>query len=493
MKIKLLPQSISGRLLLCSIVILCMVQVVSLLSFYLDSLDKNDRFIKRMATMRIAGVINTIDKLSPLNYQDYLVSQHHPGLFFFISERPIFQAQPKKINQSSPTSQAVSPLYSKALEQEIVTDIKAELANNKRELSLNFSLSDEQKIAATTGCLELRPLVKPNRLPKKCNRLTQALDKNIVAYAGTVDILDGRYLNFISFQGPHSPLHLGYFCVCMVLLLTLIGSAALYAIIKINVKPLNKLTKQTAILSQNYKSAPLKEEGAQEIQNLIRSFNSMQKKLADFISDRTRILAAISHDLKTPLTSMALRAEFLPDSEDKTKLIKNIETMTSMVKATLQFAKSDEQNKVASPLDLNKFLATICAEYNDNGAQVTFNASGTLTAAQNFLCVKMEMHRIIQNLVDNALTYGTEVKMELTGDEHETIIMISDNGPGIPEKQIEDVFAPFMRLDKARNTTDGHAGLGLAIVRNLVLKQGGTIKLKNITPHGLKATITYSR
>lgn len=471
----LIPQSIGSRLLFSLIFVLCIVQIISLLAFYLDSYQANNRFAERMSTLRIAGVINAFDKISPLNYEDYLVSQHHQGLFFYLSDKAVFTNNSNISNLS------------------VVHQIKEELSNENHHIEIKSSMTDDEKKLTTTGCLELRPLANPHRLSKRCKRLTEALDKHVVSYVGSVKTPNNRYLNFICFKAPNPPLHLGKMCIITVITLTILGTFAIYTFIKITIKPLNKLTEQTDKLSQNYKNEPLIEEGATEILNLIRSFNRMQKKITDFISDRTRILASISHDLKTPLTSMALRAEFLPESEDKDKLIKNIETMSTMVKATLQFARSEQIGTTIVPINLNAFINDVVKEYIDNGKEITYRAIGPNININKFMCSPIDMHRILQNLIDNALTYGKKAHITLEEQNNQTKITIADEGRGIPIDKLESVFAPFMRLDSARNTTEGHSGLGLAIVRNMILKQGGSIQLTNIKPHGLAAIITYLR
>ena len=219
--------------------------------------------------------------------------------------------------------------------------------------------------------------------------------------------------------------------------------------------------------------------------------NRMQERITTFIQDRTRILAAISHDLKTPLTSIVLRAEMLPDCEDKNKLIDTVSNMSKMVRATLDFARSEENREECRELRLSSLVESIASDYQDNGHDVSFTEESAFKNANTFLCRPTEMHRILQNLIDNSLCYGTQVKVRLQENSDAIRLMVEDNGPGIPEDQQENVFKPFMRLDKARATDDAHVGLGLSIVRNLVLKQGGSIDIENIKPHGLRIAITY--
>jgi signal transduction histidine kinase len=278
----------------------------------------------------------------------------------------------------------------------------------------------------------------------------------------------------------------------LIIITTLLGTLLFYLLILGITSPLNKLTKQTNILSRNYKSPPLPIEGPEEIQELMKSFNRMQESLSSFITERTRILASISHDLKTPLTSIMLRAQFLPDCEDKTKLIKTIETMSKMIKATLSFIKSEEEVHEVKYENLPNIIKEICTNYQDNNQPVTFLIGNNYNKANNFLCNQLDMHRILQNLIDNALTYGEKANIQLHETEHNIQIDIIDEGNGIPKDQIEKVLSPYYRLDKARDTSEAHTGLGLAIVRNIIIRQGGILKFENLTPKGLKVTIVYT-
>ena len=168
-------------------------------------------------------------------------------------------------------------------------------------------------------------------------------------------------------------------------------------------QPLHTLTKQVNRLSHDYESKPLPVTGPEEIKDLLESFNRMQERITTFIQDRTRILAAISHDLKTPLTSIVLRAEMLPDCEDKNKLIDTVSNMSKMVRATLDFARSEENREECRELRLSSLLESIASDYQDNGHDVSFAEESVFKNANTFLCRPTEMHRILQNLIDNSL------------------------------------------------------------------------------------------
>lgn len=317
------------------------------------------------------------------------------------------------------------------------------------------------------------------------------LDTQVSLY-GSIKLKSGYYFTFACYENNTLIPHLSSLTVLAISFATIIGTLLFFLLFTELTRPLKLLMRQAEKLSSDYKTPPLETKGPKEIQDLQRSFNRMQEHLASFIDDRTRILASISHDLKTPLTSLRLRTEFLEENEDTVKLRETIDTMTEMVKATLLFARGDENTDESREIHLPSLLESICNNYTDAGRDISYEESGKFKRVNNFFCSSMDIHRILQNLIDNAFQYGTKVRVRLEETNEQISISVCDNGPGIPEEKLDEVFAPFMRLDEARNTQEGHVGLGLSIVRNIILKQGGKIHLQNAHPHGLEAVITYT-
>ena len=197
------------------------------------------------------------------------------------------------------------------------------------------------------------------------------------------------------------------------------------------------------------------------------------------------MLAAISHDLRTPLTSLRLRCEFLPDGEDKQRLQQTLDTMEEMLKATLAFARDDQAAETSRSVDLVSLLQSLCDDYQDSGQPVTCQSEGQLA----YICRPALLRRVLQNLIDNALTYAGSAEVNLVRGEDSLQILVRDHGPGIPEADLEQVFQPFVRLDSSRNTEGGSVGLGLAIARTLIHRHGGELTLSNHPQGGLEARI----
>ena len=197
------------------------------------------------------------------------------------------------------------------------------------------------------------------------------------------------------------------------------------------------------------------------------------------------MLAAISHDLRTPLTSLRLRCEFLPDGDDRERMLQTLAQMESMLHATLSFARDEHQGEPSRQVDLVSLLHSLCDDYEDNGQPVVCLAEGKRV----YQCRPEVLRRVLQNLISNALKYAGDAEVSLEETTSSVLIRVRDHGTGIPEEQLESVFKPFYRLDEARNTEDGSVGLGLSIARTLIHQHGGELRLKNMPDGGLQAEI----
>jgi signal transduction histidine kinase len=211
----------------------------------------------------------------------------------------------------------------------------------------------------------------------------------------------------------------------------------------------------------------------------------MQERLRRFVGDRTRMLAAIGHDLRTPITSLKLRAELLDDEEARTKMLATLDEMQRMSEATLAFARDDAATEPTRVVDLAALLDSIADDLAEMGKPVTFIESPRLP----YPCRPTALKRAVANLVENAIQYGERARVSLESRSVGPVIVVDDDGPGIPEERLDDVFKPFVRLEESRNRATGGAGLGLSIARSIVLSHGGDLVLANRKGGGLRAEI----
>ncbi len=250
-------------------------------------------------------------------------------------------------------------------------------------------------------------------------------------------------------------------------------------------RPLKSLASAAETLGRGEDIPPLDETGPAEIRQTTAAFNHMKDRLKRFVDDRTRMLAAISHDLRTPLTSLRLRAEMLEDGETKEKILETLEEMKRMTEATLAFAREDASNEETRDVDLSALIESIVLDFQDLGRPVMFDNPGPFS----FRCRPFGLKRAIRNLVENAIQYGGEVTVKLSQTDTGMRIDIDDNGPGIPEEDFERVFEPFVRMEQSRSRDTGGIGLGLAIARTIVRSHGGDITLNNRPQGGLTVSV----
>jgi two-component system osmolarity sensor histidine kinase EnvZ len=248
---------------------------------------------------------------------------------------------------------------------------------------------------------------------------------------------------------------------------------------------LQRFTRAARRFGTDLRAPPIKLEGPDEIRQAIIAFNTMQAQIQHFIAERTHMLASISHDLRAPLTRMRLRSEFMEDLDHQGKLIRDVEEMQSMINAALAFFREDTHREQTTAFDLSELLQTIVDDYRDQQINVDFVGPAHLVYEGRPLGIK----RVIVNLLENALKYAQRPVIALTRDEYSICIEVSDEGPGIPEAALEQVFDPFFRLEASRNRDTGGVGLGLSAARAIAREQGGELTLSNRHGGGLLARV----
>lgn len=273
-----------------------------------------------------------------------------------------------------------------------------------------------------------------------------------------------------------------------VLLVSVLLLAALA--VGILTRPLSWLVGAAAELGRDIRRPPLDESrGPLEVRHAARTFNTMQKRLQRYIEDRGRILAAVSHDLKTPITRLRLRTELLEDEALAARFQTDLDEMESMVQSTLDFMRGTEQSESLAPVDVPGLLESLQEDAAESGQQVSIH--GTTRAP--YLGRPLALKRCLVNLLGNAVKYGGEARVSLRDSADELRIVVADNGPGIPEESLERVFEPFFRLESSRARETGGTGLGLGIARNIARSHGGDLLLRNAPQGGLEAVLSLPR
>jgi signal transduction histidine kinase len=259
-------------------------------------------------------------------------------------------------------------------------------------------------------------------------------------------------------------------------LATLLTLACIAVMIKKITKPLQLLSQASQQLGRGDVVEPIAEQGSDDITETIRAFNQMNQRVQRFGEDRARLLAALSHDLRTPITSMLLRVEMMPDNDDRDALLKTLEEMQLMSESTLSFMKQSSDTEATQPVEVNAFLGSLSEDLVEVGYSVEFKESDSATLP----CRPVSLKRALRNLIENGAKYGAHAEVSFfTPDQSSLIIEIQDSGDGIPEEKFEQVFEPFYRLETSRNRETGGTGLGMAIARNIIRSHGGNVELSN--------------
>lgn len=273
--------------------------------------------------------------------------------------------------------------------------------------------------------------------------------------------------------------------VSLMLLFCLVGLLSLAAV-RLATRPLLLLANAASNLGQDINHPPLDLSGPREVRHAASAFNAMQERLKRYVNERTHLLAAVSHDLKTPLTRMRLRVERITDVKLQEDLLRNLTEMERMTHSALEYAQGMEGMEPVCKVDILAMLESLQEEFADMNREVSIQCSNM----PPFPIMPKSLKRCLVNLVDNAITYGelARIRADLLGDQLR--ISIADNGPGIPETQRERVFEPFTRLEGSRNRNTGGTGLGLPIARNIVRAHGGELTLRNRPDGGLEVILT---
>jgi signal transduction histidine kinase len=225
--------------------------------------------------------------------------------------------------------------------------------------------------------------------------------------------------------------------------------------------------------------------GPQELRTAATAFNRMQERLRRFLEDRTQMLAAISHDLRAPLARLRLRAELVADGEQQRKIVDELDLMNAMIDSTLAFARDESRQEPRRLVDIGVLIGDICEDVADTGGKVSYVGSRGVDVP----CRPTLVRRAVANLIDNALKHGRAARVRIDREGDRVVIVVDDDGPGIPLDEQERVFAPFYRLAAARDPGKAGVGLGLSVARTVAREHGGDICLINRSGGGLSARL----
>jgi len=439
---RLVPQTLIGRTLLVLLSALLLTQMAGVLLFWLAHQELATKLDNAQTAERIASIVQLIEQAPEDDRGRLARGLDRPGLKIGWGKAPILPPGAKQVVDTPLQDELTRRLPGRILHAGVRAPTP--ISENGPQAGSGFGRPGPPQMQAA------------------------------------VTLEDGTWLNFVIPFPPDEklwrpqvywPLGAG---LLVVLLLSVL--AVRYA-----VRPLTILTKAADRLGRDVLAPPVQISGPKEVIAAATAFNRMQARLRRFIEDRTQMMAAISHDLRTPITRLKLRAEFVEDDEQRQKILADLDEMEAMISSTLAFARDDSAREPKSSTDLVGILIDLCDQFEASydgpeELRITIGANG--------------IKRAFANLIENACKYGGTARVALKLNDDMVDVSIEDDGPGIPVSELEKVFAPFYRLESSRNRETGGTGLGLAVARSAVRANGGDIVLSNRPKGGLTALVT---
>jgi signal transduction histidine kinase len=306
----------------------------------------------------------------------------------------------------------------------------------------------------------------------------------------SVSFFAGReFFIFLGFEHPvATPQHHPFMLDSFIIRLAAVGLTAWIAARWLS-NPIKRMASTAEKLGNDLNSPPVDDEsGPTEVRQASKVFNQMQRRLKQQMEERNRFLAAVSHDLRTPLTRLKLRAEKIDTAELKADVQRDINEMSAIIDTTLDYLRGNAQMEATCLLDIGALVNSMAEDANERGNVVDVSGNARPIRLQ-----PLAIRRCLNNLLENALRYGERASIVISEADNEVVIAIHDAGAGIPEDKLEAVFAPFYRLEDSRSRYTGGIGLGLSIARDMAKKQGGNITLNNAPEGGLIATLVLPK
>jgi len=436
----LVPKSLPGQLLLLLLGGIFIAHVLGVIVFYLDSPNALQLAIRNQIADRVASAVRVMETAPSGAVSGILTAMSSPNERFWVDLKSAFASD-----------------VMDAREAELANELNRKIGGSDRSVSIRFG-------ELPTGSLT-------------------DFNSPLLTFSVATRLTGGSWLHYerSRVERPRWWRDLP-FSILVSTIPVLIVVALFVGWIT---RPVRALARAAEKVGRGERTDPLPITGPREIQETTAAFNAMQDRLVRFVRDRTRMLAAISHDFRTPITSLRLRAEMIDDENLKSAMIRTLDEMRDMVEATLNFASESSAAEETRLVDLVALVEAVADDESTLGHEVQVTSAEKLT----YRCRPTSLRRAILNLTDNAIRYGERARVTLTSDTGTVRISIDDDGPGIPRDRLEEVFEPFTRLETSRNRETGGVGLGLAVARSCARSHGGDVILTNRERTGLRAEI----
>jgi signal transduction histidine kinase len=446
----LLPRSLFWRLMLVMVIGLILAQIIGSMILLKDRQDLVQYNLGKHLVDRVTSVVRLINESAPEDRERIIQAFDSPEFRVFLSDTP------RPLDEN-----AVSPAW-------LTSRLRSSLPTSEKVIvSIIPMIEDRDHLRSERYQRKMERNLRDGR-SRKMWRLKHA------GFLAQVELQSGEWLIFHrpvppDIQSRHKKL-LAYLAILVISIVLISFIAVRYV-----TRPLGVLANAADDLGRDIQSPPLEEKGSAEVRRAARAFNTMQSRLRRYIEDRGEILAAVSHDLKTPITRMRLRTEMLENDKVQQKFGQDLDDMEQMVNATLDFMRGTESSEKPVPVDIMALLEALRDDMSDLGAKVELEIANI----RPYLGRPLLLKRCLTNLIENAVRYGEEARISVEQSKEQLQIIVADSGPGIPEAERERIFKPFVRGEASRSKDTGGNGLGLSIARNIARAHGGELTLRN--------------
>ncbi len=452
---RLLPQSLAGRLVALLVLALFVSQILTFAIFVGERRMASRLIDQENILARTVSMVRLLQE-SPIDLHQRLARTASTRRFeFWLSRESAIGQQP-------------TDRPSKFLAQELKDVIGPDARTVRADVSL------------------LRRWRRAHDDDRERYRRHRHRGPQIVGISVSVELAPDRWLNVAGNRRRFGPARLWPWIISLVVSGLAITLVVVLVIRRIT-QPMARLAEAADRFGRGEDVDPLPESGPREVRSTTTAFNQMRERLHRFVEDRTRMLAAISHDLRTPITTLRLRAEFIEDEETRSKILETLDEMQSMAEATLAFVREQSEREDTRTVDLTSLVSSLCDDLADLGKDVRLVAPGKILCR----CRPNGIKRVLRNIIENAVRYGERARVKLEQHDATISVTVDDDGPGIPSGDVEDVFQPFVRLEGSRSKETGGVGLGLAIARSIIRNHGGDITLENRVGGGLSAIVSF--
>jgi signal transduction histidine kinase len=459
---RLLPATLSGRLILTLLVGLLIAQLLGAAILLRDRASALYEASGLNAVQRIAGIVRVLDRLDASARATILPAVNSAHLRVTLSPLPPPTAEAEDVHTS----------HLRAVLQQFIGDGRP----------VRVVLVEPMPVPGAGGPRG------PGVMRPRFGPMADYFPRRGVAFEVSTQLADGTWANFEHGLGDEPFAWPWRLLLTLAVLLASVIALALLAVRWLT-RPLAVLATAADELGRDMHRPPLAEDGPAEVRRAAAAFNTMQTRLRAHLRGREQMLAAVSHDLRTPITRLRLRAELIEDETLRAKFARDLAEMEAMTAAALDFLRGAGGDEAVQPVDVMALLESLQADLEEAGRRV--NVRGRARAP--YPARPLALKRLLANLLENAIKYGTRATVTVEDEAARLRIVVADEGPGIPEDQLERVFEPFYRIEGSRSRDTGGVGLGLSVARDIARAHGSELTLRNRAGGGLEAMLILPR